>query len=363
MTRIPTGLGDSEVPIAASRCAQWVVKLHLFADFAVRNHGLITLDHARHLGISRSAWYRAIEQDLVEPLHPGVARLWGSAPSLTQSALAAVFAAGDGAMCSHRTAVALLGVERPEDDPIDLMLPDRRGRLQLAGVTIHRPRDHLDLTPISRSRVPVTNPMRCLLDLGAVDEAAVYDAMIAIFASKAASPAAVRGALVRHAKRGRHGVTALREALERWLGEDLAPDSLLEARMAELIREHALPPVTFHALIAGFEVDFLIAGTRIVLECDGWGVHGLQRDQFEFDRIRDATLTAAGYVVVHFTWRQLERDPQSVAMRIRNVVAQWAPGLLAPGSGSLPSPASGTEVTRKPIWDEVDPERQPLRAL
>lgn len=41
-------------------------------------------------------------------------------------------------------------------------------------------------------------------------------------------------------------------------------------------------------MVASFEVDFLVCGTRVVIECDGHQVHGLDREQFEFDRIRDA---------------------------------------------------------------------------
>lgn len=133
--------------------------------------------------------------------------------------------------------------------------------------------------------------------------------------------------MMHHARRGRSGVGPLRLALERWLGEELPPDSALEAKMAELIARYRLPQVTFHAIIGGFEVDFHVDGTRIVLECDGWGTHGLDRDQFEFDRVRNGELTAAGYVVVHLTWRQLTTDPDAVAQRIVDHIRRWAPEL------------------------------------
>ena len=61
--------------------------------------------------------------------------------------------------------------------------------------------------------------------------------------------------------------------------------------MAELLRSHDLPPATFHAVVLGHEVDFAIVELRIVLECDGWEVHGRDREQFERDRARDAEMT------------------------------------------------------------------------
>ena len=98
--------------------------------------------------------------------------------------------------------------------------------------------------------------------------------------------------------------------------------------MSALLRRHRLPAARFHPIVAGYEVDFLVEGTNVILECDGWGTHGLDRNQFEFDRIRNAELAAAGYVLVHFTWRQLERSPDSVAERLIAVLQRWAPEVL-----------------------------------
>ena len=75
------------------------------------------------------------------------------------------------------------------------------------------------------------------------------------------------------------------------------------------------------------------AGTRIVIECDGWTTHGLDRDQFEFDRIRNVDLTAAGYVMVHITWRRLTTQPAKVAEQLWMVLREWAPELVAGATG------------------------------
>lgn len=303
--------------------------LHRLDAFAQRHHGLINATAAKSMGVSRSTWYRAIASHQFECVYPNVARLWGSPATLPQRALAAVWAVGGDALASHRTSASLWGVVRPSDDPIDVILPSRSRHALPPSVVIHRPRDTRDLRPIIRFQVPTTNPMRMLLDLGAVDPGAVEAAMIAVMSSKVASPAAIRGALFRHAKRGRHGVTALRCALEAWLDEELPPDSELEAAMAKVVATHRLPPVEFHAMVVGFEVDFLVAGTNIVIECDGWGSHGLNRDQFEFDRFRNGELLAAGYTILPITWRQLKQAPDQIAERIRKVVFRWAPHLLA----------------------------------
>ncbi len=188
---------------------------------------------------------------------------------------------------------------------------------------MHRPRDLLDLRPIMRFNVPTTNPLRMLLDLGAVDPGAVEGAMIDLLSARVVSPAALRSTLYRHARKGRNGVTAYRQAIESWMNDELPPDSMLEAEMNRVIRRHRLPPMQFHAIVIGFEVDFLVVGTNIVLECDRWAEHGLNRDQFEFDRMRNGELVAAGYVIVPFTWRMLTKESATVADRVRRAVDHW----------------------------------------
>jgi very-short-patch-repair endonuclease len=309
------------------------VKLQSLDTFAGRHHGLITRERAEALGVGRSSWYRALDSGHFEQLYPNVARLWGSPSTFEQRTLAAVWAAGTGALASHRSAASLWGVQRPDDDPVDVMHPRRSRYSMPSGVVVHRPRDVLDLRPLMRFAVPVTDPMRMLLDLGAVDEAGVYPALITVLSSKVASPKAIRGALARHARKGRHGVTALRNAIEQWLSEELPPDSELEALMAALVARHHLPPVAFHAVVEGFEVDFLVVGTPVIIECDGWASHGLDRDQFEYDRIRNTELTAAGYVFAHVTWRQLQADPAAAAARIVAVIRRWSPDALARVAG------------------------------
>lgn len=310
------------------------VKLHLLDTFAATHHGLVNFAAAHERGISRPTWHRLIAARHLEQLYPNVARLWGSPVTFAQRALASVWAAGDGAMASHRTSAALWGVERPADDPLDVILP-RRGRHSLPpGVQIHRPRDVRELRPIMRNNVPTTSPMRMLLDLGAVDSSAVGDALHHMVASRVVSPKAVHAFLVRHARKGRHGVTALRLALEEMLIDGRPSDTELEQGMAALLREHGLPRAEFHAVVEGFEVDFLILGSRLIIECDGWAAHGLDRDQFEFDRYRTGELVAGGYVVIGCTWRQVTGSPAAVARRIRRAIETWAPELLVPASGA-----------------------------
>ena len=124
-----------------------------------------------------------------------------------------------------------------------------------------------------RANIATTNVLRLLCDLGAVDPAGVSAAVGHVVSNRLASPVALRRAIDRHARRGRHGVPAFRAALEEWLIDGRPVDSVLEAAMAKLFETYRLPPFEFHARVAGVEVDFRIVGTPIVLECDGWEFH------------------------------------------------------------------------------------------
>jgi Protein of unknown function (DUF559) len=305
------------------------VRLALFDFFATDHHGLVTWKRAQRAGISRSDWYRSLRRGDLEYVHPGVARLVGSPRTREQRIAAAVMAAGRGAMASHRSAAYLFGVPRPDDDPVDIILDDRRRRPVVNGAIIHRPRDRKDLSPVLRANIPTSNILRWCCDLGAVDEPSVNAAVGHVVAAGLASPRALRTAIDVHSRCGRHGVPAFRAALEDWVLDGKPVDGILEPMMRRVLKRFGLPPAQFHAWIAGHEVDFLFPGTPVVLECDGWETHGRNRVRFEHDRERNAIVTAAGFVIVHFTYRQLARHPEGVAKRIRANLARWAPYLLA----------------------------------
>jgi hypothetical protein len=309
------------------RTSRESVELSTLAPFAEDHHGLVTVAAAVRAGVSLSTWYRAVRSGAVEQLHPGVARLHGSPRSREQAIAAAVLAAGRGAMASHRSAAHLWGIPRPEDDPIDIMLTERRREANLCGVAVHRPRDRRDLSPVLRQNIRTSNILRLLCDLGAVDRRSVFDAVGHVVTNGLASPVALRTAVDVHARRGRHGVPAFREALEDWVLDGKPVDSILEPAMRKLVAKYGLPPVEFHPIVCGYEVDFRILDSPIILECDGWDSHGRNRRRFEKDRVRDGDLTAMGNIVLRFTYRGITRHAAREADRIRRNVRRWAPHL------------------------------------
>ena len=298
--------------------------LHL-RRVAARQHGLVTLEQLVADGWNRATWYRACDRGGLVLLAPTVAALPGAPATPEQRILAAVLAGGGRAIASHRSAAYLWGVDIDGVNPVDISGTGRGCRSALGWVAAHNPRDVDDLRPVQRRGIPTTNPLRVLVDLGQVAPSAVTAALEHYLAEGVVDLRSVRAALVRHARQGRHGISALRDALDVATIDDVPADSELELAMAGLLATHGLPSAQFHACILGFEVDFAIVAERVVLECDGWTSHGLDRVQFERDRRRDATLAAAGWIVLRFTWAQITRRPAWVAETIRRTLVQRAP--------------------------------------
>jgi very-short-patch-repair endonuclease len=297
--------------------------------FARTHHGLIRCDVAERLGISRAGWYRAHESGLLVEVHPQVSRLPGAPITWHQRVLAAVWGTGPGAMASHRPSARLWGAERSEDELIDVISSSRTRSMYLEGVVVHRPRDRVEVRAVTRGAIPTTPPLRMLVDLGAVDRGGVYPAMQALIVQRIVRPEAVAATIERHSMQGRHGIGALREALARYpLAAEVA-DSVLETLMASVALRYALPAMEFHPIVEGMEIDFRVLGTNILVECDGRAHHGLGTDGFERDRRRDQQTLGAGYVTVRVTWQQLTRAPAEFVRRMREVIARWAPHLLA----------------------------------
>lgn len=330
------------------------MKLLDLDDAARANHGLVTLAQSR---LSRDAWYRAIRAGSLEQLHPGVARLAGTPRTHRQQIAAAVLAVStnalevrDGrrrvpttrirgaattAMASHRSAawlwmggddehVAATGHPNGGVNTIDVTVADRRRSRTLGGVVIHRPTDLRRLSPARVDGIRCTNILRTLLDVGAVAAPMTCDLLGHALSVRSVSLDAVESAVIEHGRSGRSGVAALRSAVDEWSIDAKPADSMLELAFHKLVRRHDLPAIEFHPIVEGWEVDFRFVGTRLLVECDGWTTHGLDRRQFERDRRRDADLTAAGWIVSRHTYRAITSHASSTANRLRALLTRSA---------------------------------------
>ncbi len=293
---------------------------------AETQYGAFTLAQANECGVARSTVYGRARLGRYLNLHPGVFALARAPDSWEQAIMAACLAGGDGAVASHRSAGRIWGLI-DSVDILEITVPVERAP-RPKRVLVHRSTDLAVTHTTVRKRIPITNPLRTMVDLAAVlspDE--VEDALDAGLAYPSLfSVAAVEAMRERLARSGRCGAGVLRMVLEgRELG-DAVSDSKLEKRMAKLLRKAGLPQAVFHFVICTpggvflAEVDFAYPEIKLAIEVDGFGVHGSPRAMAK-DFVRQNGLVPYGWRVLRFTWRQVTGEPEMVAKAIAAALA------------------------------------------
>ncbi len=94
----------------------------------------------------------------------------------------------------------------------------------------------------------------------------------------------------------------------------------LERDFLRLCKRRRLPVPEVNIRIGPHLVDFLWRERRLVVETDGYRYHR-GRQAFEDDRSRDLDLRALGYDVLHFSYRQVSREPERVATVVRDALS------------------------------------------
>jgi very-short-patch-repair endonuclease len=285
------------------------------AVLATRQHGVVATRQLAALGLSQRAVSHRAAVGRLHRIHRGVYAVGHPVLTVNGRRMAAVLAAGPGAVLSHASAAALWEIRPTSATRIDVTVGSAGGRGKRAGLHIHRTPTLQADEITERQGIRVTTPARTLLDLAAILprralERALDEAEIHELYDHASLDALART----HA--GERGARCLQRALD----EDADPtltDSELEELMLALCDDHRLERPKPQAWVAGLRVDFLFAASRLVVETDGYRYHRTRR-AFERDRERDAILARAGYRTLRFTHRQLTRRPAEVAETIRS---------------------------------------------
>ena len=290
------------------------------AELAAVQHGLVSREQARGLGFGDTSIHKRCLAGSFRALHPGVYVVGGAPDTWHQRMLGACLAASGLAVASHRSAARIWGL-LGEDDMLELTVCRPRAP-RPRGVLWHRSRDLVPGHTTVREGVPVTNPMRTLVDLGAVVKPwIVEDALDRGLSNKLVPMSAVERMLHDVARPGRRGCGVLRKVLdERALGA-APPDGLLEPRMARLLKDHGLPPAVFQLVLPdpGYRIDFAYPDVLLAIEVDGYDPHGT-RKAFDTDRARQNRLVLLGWTILRFTWTQVVRQPAKVAADVRTAL-------------------------------------------
>jgi very-short-patch-repair endonuclease len=217
--------------------------------------------------------------------------------------MAAVLMYGDGALLSHRAALALHDLRPSPTGRIDVTVPARSRRSQ-PGIRVHNVRTLHDDDRDVVDSIPVTEIHRALLDYAEIaSRQQLRHAIDAGLRREVLDQWKFDALLAR--SRGRHGLKPLQAALADISGPAPWTDSELERALLALIRAAGLPEPLTQQVLEGERVDFFWPHANLVVEVDGYEFHK-SRAQFEDDRRRDAKLMVAGYRVLRVTQPRIQ---------------------------------------------------------
>jgi very-short-patch-repair endonuclease/predicted transcriptional regulator of viral defense system len=287
-------------------------------ELAARQHRMLSLPQLKVLGLTASAVRSRVAAGKLRRVHQGV-YVVGLAPlSIESIYMAAVLACGPKAALAHRSAAAHLGLRPCNRQNVDVIAPDRTGKGR-KGIDVHRATglEPRDITTVDG--IPTTTVARTLLDLAttlhraALERAVEQAEKLRIFDLAAVVDVTTRAC-------DRRAATNLRNALAVYTPEPAFTRSELEKRFLALCRAAGVPTPRTNNVTGSDEIDFTWPDRRLMVETDSLRHHGT-RAAFERDRRRDQQLTAAGWRVVRFTWRQVHDTPADVAATLRALLA------------------------------------------
>src|SRR6266542_3268361 len=167
--------------------------------------GLISMRQALCAGMTEHEVRWLLRTGLWEHVHAGVYRLSGMPRSWRQDVLAACLVADGPVMASHRAAAVMWDLADRDLEVVEITVP-RGNRPVPRGVVVHRLRDFRAQDLSLRDGIPVSNPLRTILDLGAVAPNAVRHAVDVATSRRLVSVAGLWTIVNETGRKGRTGV-------------------------------------------------------------------------------------------------------------------------------------------------------------
>jgi very-short-patch-repair endonuclease len=285
---------------------------------ARKQHWVVARRQLTDLGFT-SEWIRhRIARGRLHPVRRGVYSL--GRPHVTRHGrwMAAVLACGPGAVLSHMAAAALWEIVNASALEVTVL---NGGMRRPEGITVHRRRGLRPDEVTEHRGIPVTSPVRTLIDIAPRLEREPLEAAInQADTLDLCDPEALREAL--DAITGQPGVRALRTVLDR--RTFTLTDSELERRFLRIVREIGMAKPETGVWLNGFKVDFYWPDLGLVVETDGLRFHRTPAQQAR-DRIRDQAHTAAGLTPLRFTRAQVRFEPNYVGETLAAVAKRLSP--------------------------------------
>lgn len=291
------------------------------AEIAACQHGVLSHAQLLDAGLSRSGIGRAAAEGRIHRVFRGAYALGHPGVRERGRLFAATLACGDGAVISHRSAAALMGLLDRGPASIDVIAPGWRGR-RVDGIRRHDVRRPQPWETGTYDGIPCTSPARTFVDLaGVVGVRTLRSAFERAAARKLLDIEAIETSI---GPGGRRGTPALRGLLDEWrpvaaVAKTARLKSPLEAKILPLLAKRGLPMPLANVPVdlaeGRIEVDFLWREHRLVLEADSRAFHATDVAS-ERDRWRDRELMRVGYSTLRVTWEQAEKETEEIGAAI-----------------------------------------------
>jgi very-short-patch-repair endonuclease len=315
------------------------------ATLAARQEGLITAGQLEASGLSSGQVERWVRGGRLHPVFRTVFAL--GHPNLGPRArMRAAALACPGAVISHRSAAALLGLREIAPEVVDVIPTSEHGR-KVDGIKAHRvpyPARH----EVRRVYgIPCTSVARTVVDLAGTYGVKLLRETIERAAVKRVLDVEAIDAVLENGPR-RRGAPCLRGVLTEWrpvaeTARHSTVRSLFEAKLLPLVAAAKLPMPQVNAPVRTaegvLEVDLLWPEERFVVEADSRRHHAIEV-AFERGHRHNRELLAAGYGLLRVSWREAEKEPEAVFAVVRSELAWRGAGGAGASSGAASDEAA-----------------------
>ncbi|BEP15202.1 hypothetical protein acdb102_35130 [Acidothermaceae bacterium B102] len=281
-----------------------------------QQHGLVTVDQAGQLGISRSALCRRASagQMPCQRVLPRVYGMFTGDPSALQRASAAALYVGSEAQVTGTAALQLYGIRRlTETQTVQVLVPEKRCVQSTKFVVVIRvvapSRLHV------RKAIPVAPVARAVVDAAGL--CTTYDDVLALASAAIMSRRTTLAAIEDEVAKASWRTTVLirRVLVEARTGSRSVP----EAELRALFVAAGLPEPLINVPLE-IDGEVFVPDVRwgmFIVEVDSKEWHLLEPGSWERTQARRTRLEAAGYHVLPITPQQIRATPTEVLAAVR----------------------------------------------
>jgi hypothetical protein len=286
-------------------------------ELAARQGWLITRDQVLSCGMTDGMIRHRLRTGELTHIGRGRYRVSHTAAGFDGLLRAAVVVL-PGAVVSHHAAAQLLDIPFMRRGVVSVTV-DASTTHDFPDVVVHRNRDLAEHHIDDVDELPCTTVARTMVDLAGVCHPRQLQRMLdELLVQRKVTVGEVVAVLNEVARRGKPGVAALRELLNRRGDGAFATATAIEKLGLTVIRRFGLPEPELQYPIpwdADRRFDIAYPLPRVAVEWDGRRWHSREED-FERDRARDRLATVHDWRLLRFTWADLRSRPFLVAAQI-----------------------------------------------